>query len=394
MTIDLVAERVRRRVPTAVLVLAATILPVLCLLVWHPWNANMGDLRVYFAAARGLVDGQDIYTAHHNFPGMGLGFTYPPFAALVFAPLAVGLPFARVAITLASAVSLLVIGWTTAKALRWGPVAALVIAFAALAFEPVWSTFGLGQINLVLLALLMLDLVGPMPRRFRGVLVGVATGIKLTPGIFILFLLVTKRYREAAVAAGTTAATMVLAYLVMPRATTDFWTKYVFDPDRPGPAHYISNQSLRGMIARLTQGSAVTVPLWLLMASIVGVAGLLLARRLHDRGLPFEAVVATAFTGLLVSPISWTGHWVWIVPGLAVMWSHRDALRSWRTAVSVLITGVFLTGIVWWLPFAHDQEFHYNAWQSVVANAYVISALVLMAGGRLAQPLNSEARMR
>ncbi|MEU4190341.1 glycosyltransferase 87 family protein [Kribbella sp. NPDC026611] len=389
MTIDLVPHRVRRRLPAGILVLAATMLPVLCLLVWHPWNATMGDLRVYFAAARGLVDGDDIYTAHHKFPGMGLGFTYPPFAALVFAPLAVGLTFARFAITLASAAALLVIGWTTAKALRWGPIAALVIAFAALAFEPVWSTFGLGQINLVLLALLMLDLVGPMPRRFRGVLVGIATGIKLTPGIFILFLLVTRRFREAVVAAGTTMATMVLAYLVMPDATTEFWTKYVFDPDRPGPAHYISNQSLHGMIARLTQGSAATVPLWLLAAIIVGIAGLVLARRLYDRGLPFEAVVATALTGLLVSPISWTGHWVWIVPALAVMWSHRAALLSWRTTASVVITGVFVTGIVWWLPFAHDQEFHYNAWQTVVANAYLLSAVALTT-----QLVNSEARIR
>ncbi|MER7250968.1 glycosyltransferase 87 family protein [Kribbella sp. NPDC000426] len=391
MTTNVVSERVRRRVPTAVLVLAATMLPVLCLLVWHPWSATMGDLRVYYAAARGLVDGDDIYTVHHKFPGMGLGFTYPPFAALVFAPLAAGLGVAKVMITLASAVSLLVVGWTTAKALRWGPVAAVVVAFAALLFEPVRSTLGLGQINLVLLALLMLDLTGSVPRRFRGVLVGIATGIKLTPGIFILFLLITRRYREAAVAAGTTVASMVVAYLVIPQATVDFWTKYIFDPDRPGPAHYIANQSLRGLIARLTQGSAAAAPLWLLAATVVGVAGMLLARRLHERGWAFEAVVVTALTGLLVSPISWTGHWVWAVPAVAVLWSHRTALVSWRTAGSLVITGVFATGIVWWLPFAHDQEFHYNAWQSVVANAYLISALVLMVK---AQRLNSEARIR
>ncbi|MGW6280946.1 glycosyltransferase 87 family protein [Kribbella sp. NPDC055071] len=394
MTIDLVSQRVRRPVPTRILVLTATMLPILCLLVWHPWNNTMGDLRVYFAAARGLVDGQDIYTVHRNYPGMGLGFTYPPFAALVFAPLAVGLPFARVAITLASAASLLVIGWTTAKALRWPPIAAIAIAFSALVLEPVWSTFGLGQINIVLVALLMLDLVGPMPHRFRGVLVGVATGIKLTPGIFILFLLVTKRFREAAIAAGTTAATMLLAFIVMPRATIDFWTKYVFDPDRPGPAHYISNQSLRGAIARVTHGSAATMPLWLLAATVVGIAGLLIARRLYDRGLSFEAVIVTALTGLLVSPISWTGHWVWIVPAIAVLWSHRSRLISWRTAYSALITAVFVTGLPWWLPFAHDQEFNYNAAQTVVANAYLLCALFLMGAGYLLQPVNSEARRR
>ncbi|WP_350280316.1 glycosyltransferase 87 family protein [Kribbella sp. HUAS MG21] len=385
MTIDGVSERVRRRTPTAILVLAATMLPVACLLVWHPWNADMGDLRVYHAAARALTDGRDIY----DIPGLGLGFTYPPFAALVFAPFAVGAGFARVLITLASAAALLVIGWTTARALRWGSVAALGIAFAALVFEPVWSSFGLGQINLVLLALLMLDLVGPMPRRFRGVLIGVATGIKLTPGIFIVFLLITRRFREAAVAAGTTVATMLLAYAVMPKATTDFWTKYVFDPSRPGPAHYISNQSLRGAIARVTGNSATTVPLWLLAASIVGVAGLLVARRLHDRGLPFEAVVVTALTGLLVSPISWTGHWVWAVPATALVWARCSVLLSWRTAGAAAMTFVFVTGLPWWLPFAHDQEFGYNAVQTVVANAYLLCAVLI-----IAQAVNSDARIR
>jgi alpha-1,2-mannosyltransferase len=394
MTIDLVSQRIRRRLPTRILVLLATMLPLVCLLAWHPWNATMGDLRVYFAAARGLVDGQDIYTVHRNYPGMGLGFTYPPFAALVFAPLAVGLEWARVVITLASAVALIVVGWTTAKALRWSPIAVLVIAFGALAFEPVRSTLGLGQINIVLLALLMLDLVGPMPRRFRGVLIGVATGIKLTPGIFILFLLVTRRFRQAAIAAGTTAATMLLAFVLMPRATIDFWTKYVFDPNRPGPAHYIANQSLRGAIARVTQGSAATVPLWLLAATVVGVAGMLIARRLYFRGLPFEAVIVTALTGLLVSPISWTGHWVWIVPAIAVLWSHRSRLVSWRTAYSTLIAAVFVTGLPWWLPFAHDQEFHYNAVQTVVANAYLLCALFMIGAGYVLQPVNSEARSR
>ncbi|MFD7161523.1 glycosyltransferase 87 family protein [Kribbella sp. NPDC059898] len=378
MTIDLQPARVRRQ---AIPVLAATMLPVLCLLLWHPWNATMGDLRVYHAAARAFVHGQDIYTI----PGLGLGFTYPPFAALLFAPFALGAGFARVLITLASAASLLVIGWTTARALRWGPLAAVGIAFAALAFEPVWSTFGLGQINLVLLALLMPALVGRT--RFRGVLIGVATGIKLTPGIFILYLLMTRRFREAAIACGTTAGTLLLAYVVMPRATIDFWTKYVFDPSRPGPPHYISNQSLHGAIARLSGNSAV--PLWLLTATVVGVAGLLIARRLHDRGLEFDAVVVTALTGLLVSPISWTGHWVWIVPATALAWSRCSAVLSWRTAWAVVLTAVFVTGLPWWLPFAHDQEFHYNAVQTVVANAYLLCAV-----GLIGQALNSDARIR
>ena len=381
MTIDLVPPRVRRGVPVPVLVLAATILPLLCALIWRP-SLMMSDLRVYYAAARGLIDGQDIYTVHHQYPGMGLGFTYPPFAAIVLAPLALGQEFGRLLMTLLSGVSLLAIGWTTAKSLHWGRTAAVVIAFAALAFEPVWSTFGLGQINLILLALLMLDLLVHLPQRYRGILVGVATGIKLTPGIFIVFLLVTKRFREAAVAAGTTLATIVIGWLVMPGPATDFWSRYIFDPGRPGPAQYVGNQSVRGAIARFTQNSAVTTPLWLLAATVIGVAGLLLARRWYDRGSALEAIVVTAFTGLLVSPISWTNHWVWAVPAAAVLWAQR------RTVVAAVWTAVFVVGLPWWMPFAGDREYDWTAIQSVAGDAYLLGGLLLLA------VLNSEARRR
>ncbi|TDW17753.1 glycosyltransferase 87 family protein [Kribbella kalugense] len=381
MTIDLVPPRVRRGAPVPVLVLAATILPLICVLLWRP-SYPMSDLRVYYAAARGLLHGDDIYTVHHQYPGMGLGFTYPPFAAIVLAPLALGQEFGRLLMTLLSGVSLLVIGWTTAKAVGWGRTAGLVIAFAALAFEPVWSTFGLGQLNLVLLALLMLDLLGHLPRRYRGILVGVATGIKLTPSIFIVFLLVTRRFREAAVAAGTTLATIVIGWLVMPGPATDFWTRYIFDPGRPGPAQYVGNQSMRGVIARITHNSAATMPLWLLAATVVGIAGLLTARRLYDRGLGFEAVIVTAFIGLLVSPISWTNHWVWVVPAAAVLWARR------RTVFATVWCAVFVLGLPWWMPFAGDREYSWTVVQSVAGDAYPLGALLLL------YVLNSEARIR
>jgi len=371
MTIDLVPPRVRRGVPVPVLVLAATILPVVCLLLWPPTPA-MSDLRVYYAAARGLLDGQDIYTVHRQYPGMGLGFTYPPFAAIVLAPLAIGQEFGRVLMTLLSAGAVLVVGWTTAKALGLGRITRLAIAFAAPAFEPVRSTFGLGQINLILLALLMIDLLGHLPPRYRGILVGVATGVKLTPGIFIVFLLVTRRFREAAVATGTTLATIALGWLAMPGPAIDFWTRYIVDPGRPGPAQYVSNQSLRGVIARITENSGATVPLWLLAATIIGAAGLLRAQVVYRRGQALEAVVVTAITGLLVSPISWTNHWVWAVPAAAVLWAQR------RTALAAVWTAVFALGLPWWLPFTGDREYDWTFLQAIAGDAYLLCALMLL----------------
>lgn len=365
--------------------LGAVAILTLCVLIWPP-TTSMADLRVYYAAARGLVDGDDIYTVNQKYPGMGLGFTYPPFAALVMVPLAIGEHFARLLMTLLSAVSLMVIGAVTVRALRptwsrdWMLLGGLICAAAGLVLEPVWSTFGMGQINLILLALLLFDLLGHTPRRFRGILVGVATGIKLTPGLFIVFLLVTRRFREAAIASAATAGTLVIGWFAMPGPTVDFWSRYIFDPSRPGPRHYISNQSVRGTIARLIGNSGLTGPLWLLAATIIGIAGLTLARRLYFAGRPLDALVASAFTGLLVSPISWSNHWVWALPAAAVVWSwaaRSNALKVFAAAWTL----VFALGLPWWAPFARDQELHLNFWQTLVGDSYTIAGIALLGVG-------------
>jgi alpha-1,2-mannosyltransferase len=229
---------------------------------------------------------------------------------------------------------------------------------------------------------LLVDLLGYTPRRFRGVLVGVATGIKLTPGIFIVFLLVTRRFREAAIASATTAGTLLVGWLAMPGPTVDFWTRYIFDPSRPGPAHYISNQSLRGAIARITENSGLTGPLWLLAATIVGAAGLAIARRIYKAGRSLDALVVTGFTGLLVSPISWSNHWVWALPATAVVWSWVGRGPALKVFAAVW-TAVFALGLPWWAPWAHDKEFHLTFLQSLVGDSYGIAGIALLVAGLL-----------
>ena len=387
MTTSAVLRPVKTRNLLPWIALGAVAIITLCVVIWPP-SSTMADLRVYYAAAKGLVDGDDIYTVNQKWPDMGLGFTYPPFAAIVMTPLAIGQQFAKLLMTLLSAASLLVIGAATARALRPSGrrdrllIAGLVCSAAGLVLEPVRSTFGMGQINLILLALLLVDLLGHTPRRFRGVLVGVATGIKLTPGIFIVFLLVTRRFREAAVASATTAATVLLAWLVMPGAAVDFWSRYIFDPSRPGPRHYISNQSVRGTIARLTGNSALTGPLWLLTAIIITIAGLTLASRLHASAYRLEAIVVTAYTGLLISPISWSNHWVWALPATAVVWSWASRSTALKLFAATW-TVIFVLGLPWRVPFARDQELHLNLWQSLVGNSYTIAGIALLAAGLL-----------
>ncbi|MEV6284216.1 glycosyltransferase 87 family protein [Kribbella sp. NPDC051770] len=378
-----VRPAVRTRRPVLPLVAAGIIFLALCLWNWSPISLQY-DLRVYVVSAQAFLNGQDIYTAHLAYPkDMALGFTYPPFAALVFAPVALlGTSGGRVLMSLLNASALLVIGMVTLRALRpqWTRyrVAAIGMAVGAagVALEPVRSTFDLGQVNLILTALLLVDLLGHLPPRFRGVLVGVVTGIKLTPGIFIVYLLVTRRYREAATAAAATVGTMVAGAIAMPDASRQFWGHYIFDPSRPGATHFISNQAWRGVFARINGGIDGIAPYWMLAVAITLALGFFVVRKAYEQGLVVESVLLTSLVGVLVSPISWTGHWVWALPIIAVLTHHALRLRSKAAgglALAWLVTTAF--GLPWHTPYLGDKEYTHHGLQLVAGNSYALCAV-------------------
>lgn len=377
--------RITRR-PVLLLAAAAVLFLAFCVWNWPP-NSLQYDLRVYVVAARAFLHGEDIYTAHHAFPDdMALGFTYPPFAALVFAPIALlGTGAGRVVMSLVSASCLLIIGLVTVRAIRpswsWQRTAAvgLGVGMAGIALEPVRSSFDLGQINLILLALLLVDLLGHLPHRFRGVLVGVATGIKLTPGIFIIYLLVTRRFREAAVASVATVGTMVAGAVAMPDASRQFWSHYIFDPSRPGATHFISNQAWRGVFARLAGGIDGIAPAWVLAVALTCTVGFLAARRAYDAGYRLESIILAALTGVLVSPISWTGHWVWALPICVLLWfrvveaaGHR---RRVLAGLATLWTVTTAFGLPWHSPYLGDKEYTHRGFDLFLGNSYAVCAV-------------------
>ncbi|GAB3818085.1 glycosyltransferase 87 family protein [Kribbella italica] len=373
---------VRTRRPVLLLVAAGIVFLGLCLWNWSPGSLQY-DLRVYVVSAQAFLHGQDIYTAHLAYPkDMALGFTYPPFAALVFAPVALlGTSGGRVLMSLVNASALLVIGVVTLRALRpqWTRyrVAAIGMAVGAagVALEPVRSTFDLGQVNLILAALLLVDLLGHLPYRFRGVLVGVVTGIKLTPGIFIVYLLVTRRYREAGTAAAATIGTMLAGAIAMPDASRQFWGHYIFDPSRPGATHFISNQAWRGVFARVNGGIDGIAPYWLLAVAITLALGFFVVRRAYEQGLVLESVLLTSLVGVLVSPISWTGHWVWALPIIAVLVHGALQARSWvlgGLALAWLVSTA--VGLPWRTPYLGDKEYTHHGLQLIAGNSYALCA--------------------
>jgi alpha-1,2-mannosyltransferase len=346
----------RRQVLLVVAVTAA----VGVFLVTVPTFRHFFDLGVYRGAVRyWLLDGGDLYDFRYQ--GTEYGFTYPPFAALALSPLAVmPWPVAITASILVNAAAVvLLVRWHLVPILRRHVWMTCALAFlAVIVFEPARDTFSFGQVNLVLLILVGLDLQGLVRgRRWAGLGIGLATAIKLTPAVFIGYLLVTRRYRAAAVAAGTTGLASGLAVLAAPDASRAYWTSALWDTDRVGNLAYVSNQSLRGVVARL-DGSPSW---WLAAVAVVLAAWFLLVRRA-------DVVTGFALTGVLgclISPVTWVHHLVWLLPAMFLLLDRLVVL----CAVYVL-----LSSSVVWLWWAGP-----DGWLAVLgSNTYVWICLVLL----------------
>lgn len=352
---------------------------------------GMIDLRVYRMGGSVLLDRASLYDA--QLPGSGLPFTYPPFAAVAMVPLA-AVPW-NVALVVWTTVSMLALAaiWRTSipgsawallpAQLRRGWVLVLAaLTAASLLLEPVWQTIQFGQINLLLTAMILVDLARPDRSRWRGFWVGVAIGVKLTPLPFLAFLLVTKQWTAFRNAVAGLLATMAIGFLVVPNQSWEYWTVVVRNADRVGGLAYTANQSFRGFLSRIGGDASYVVPVWFLLSAIFGLAVLWLARRLW---LADERVAAISVMGLAVlyaSPVSWSHHWVWIIPlGVSLV---RAVDRQWgrrplTVATAVLWFSLFSPRFIWWVPYRDGRELNWTFWQSIPGNAHLILGLIAFA---------------
>ncbi len=342
----------RGRLAVAGIIAFAVILgSYLAYMAVHPYNWTLDPVNLGVYRSGGLIvrHVRPWYNPHlaaplYDWPGyenLHLKFTYPPFAAVVFAVVSLipwrVLPPLSVAVNIAALLAAL---WFTFGGLgyrrgltRLG--ATLLTAAAVFWTEPVIRTLYLGQVNLVLMALIIWDLCQPDTRRsgasrwWKGAGVGVAAGIKLVPLIFIPYLLLTRRFRAAAVACAAFAATVAAGFVVAPADSARWWLGGLFfNGGRTGFVGWEGNQSLRALLTRLAGSVAGAEPVWLAVALVTAVAGLACAALLDRAGHPLPGLLACALTGLLISPISWDHHWVWIVPGVAVAAAY--AVRAMR----------------------------------------------------------------
>ncbi|OXM68174.1 glycosyltransferase 87 family protein [Amycolatopsis thermalba] len=333
------------------------------------------DSAVYRAGALTFLHGDAVYTPERlsTLPSwVSLPFTYPPAAALLFVPLAAlpsGLTWGVLAA--ASVLSLAVVIRVSGRFRGWA-VAGLTVA--ALGLEPVWKTIFLGQINLVLLALVVLDVLVLAGSRWSGVLIGVAAAVKLTPLIFVAHLFVTGRWRDGLRALGTFAGLQILMFALMPGDAARYWAEAAFDPHRVGGVSWIFNQSLGGLVNRLSHEASWSTAVALGIGAVLAVPAVWLVRRLHRRGETLAALLVTAFLGLLVSPVSWSHHWVWAVPLIVLLASTA------RWVWAGLVTVFFASCVVMLVPNGGDTEFGWGPELFVPGNAYVLAAALGILG--------------
>ncbi len=342
-----VEPRGRRTWPTPALFATAAVFVLgFAVAVYQVMTGRPEDFLVYRTGAQVLLDGGSLYT-EVRIGSRPLEFTYPPFAAVLFVPFAL-LPFdlARLLwafVTVGSfAVAAVVVGRQMPRLsldrITWPWWAlACVVFIVGLTFEPVTENFLFNQPNTLILAAVLTDAVSR--NRATGFLTGVAAGFKVTPGIFIVLMLVTRRWADAARAIAGFVGTIAVASFFGLNTVWMYWTEILFDTDRVGKLKIATNASWSGIVADRAPKDSYEL-LWLAGAVVIMAGSLLLAAKWW-RHSPLTATVITAVGALIVAPISWQHHWVWLVPLTAILIalafaasSTGDRLLAWLCAIS------------------------------------------------------------
>ena len=402
--------------------------------VIHPKSFTMDpvDLAVYRSGGLIVRHVRPLYDPRlaaplYDWVGYGklhLPFTYTPFAAITFAVISFVPWWLSQQLSVAvDILALLAALWLTLGGLGYRKdktrLAITLLGAAAVYWtEPVLRTIYLGQVNLVLMALIIWDLCQPdteKSRWWKGFGTGIAAGIKLVPLIFIPYLLLARKFRQAAMACAGFAFTVLLGFVILPGDSGKWWFHGLFfQGGRTGFTGWAGNQSLDGLITRLAGSINGAKPAWIAAAVLVGAAGVVCAALLDRKGHPVPGLLMAALTGLLVSPISWDHHWVWIAPGalVAAHYAVRAYRRNARKAAVAL--GALALAIVAWfgawparlfthkLNLGHDSlgllwiprntnpvyyqwygdkrwftEYHWHGLALIAGNAYVLAGLAL-----------------
>lgn len=349
-----------------------------------PNGANFVDLHVYLGGAGALDHPGTLYSYVYadQTPDFPLPFTYPPFAALVFYPLHL-LPFGFVAFCWQIGIMAALYGVVRVSQRLLGQAGgtrptALLWTAVGIWIEPLRSTFDYGQVN-VILVLAVLCAAYSSRWWLSGLLVGLAAGVKLTPAVTGLYFLGMRRWGAAIFSAVVFLATVGLSIAVIGQQARYYFTDLLGDARRIGPIGTSFNQSWRGGISRILGHDAGYGPLVLAAIAVTAVLAVLAWRALgtdavRDR---LGSLLVVQLFGLLISPISWTHHWVWLLP--LMIWLIHGPWRA-RPGARLLgwgWLGLTLVGVPWLLSFAQPTIWRidrpwYLAWAGLI---YIVATL-------------------
>jgi alpha-1,2-mannosyltransferase len=339
--------------------------------LWQAWKSGppngLLDLQIYTNSARAWANGGSLYD--YRDPTFNLSATYPPIGPLLFTSLTPLTADGReVLFTAINLLALFGCAWSVAGLARVDPTKRFEWsswAFtAATVTIPVWLTLRQGQINIILWLLVLVDL-DAMRRssRWSGIGIGIATAIKLVPGLFILWLAASRRWRPMALAIGALSAATALGWALAPADSTTYWTDLLWESDRVGSVGDGRNNSVLGVIARILEPGSLRSGVWVLM--LVAVLGVALVRSLRaSRENDFLAVAAiVGCASAVASPISWTHHLGFLLVALVAFWIQATTNRA---KILCLVAWLVLVD-----PGGHGDD----PWMSTVRALMLIGAV-------------------
>ncbi|MER5621001.1 glycosyltransferase 87 family protein [Streptosporangium sp. NPDC002544] len=389
----------------ALLLVAAAVAPLVLYWLGNVDDQRLVDLDVYRTGGEAVLEGRSVYGFVTPAPQL-LPFTYPPVAALLATPLAAmswpaaqwawtALIFLTLAVTVGLSFRALLTGTGTQGAVPaspvvvpgtpagdlvradartrprgtgwagglerlrgmdrlWAPLLFAVLMIACTYLMPIRDQVRFGQVDILLVALCLADCVARRPVWPRGMLIGLATAVKLTPGVFLIYLLITgfgpgarREQRDTFLVAALTAVLLtLLPFVVIPADAADFWFRALLDPERLGANAATTNQSMRGMLIRLYLPDVLTSLLWVALVAVVAWYGFRHARRALLDGHPMAGVALVGLMAVLLSPVAWIHHLAWVVVVLgALAGDGRDPVRV-RVAAGVWL--YYVLPIPWW----------------------------------------------
>ena len=355
-----------------------TIVAVLsCLLVWQrpAWD-RLSDLHIYYGAVKTVQAGEPLYSyvAENGGP-----FTYPPFASLILWPIGL-VPEPAIQVTWLAAVcaAVVIIALALGGALVRKPEnRRLVVALTACGLiisAPVQSNLRFGQVSIFIVLLALIDGMGLTPKRYRGVLIGFAAAIKLTPLLFVAYFLISRRYRDAARAVAAFTACGLVAFAALPADSWTYWSQTMLTTSRIGDLASLGNQSVHGMLLRAGVPDSVLPPLWAALVLIICAVALTRARALEFSGGRARAAVLVGCATVAASPVSWTHHQVWPVLAAMLLIGATGALRR-VAGVALMLAMVASLGVLMSrLPSTQGLQFLFE-------NARALSVLAICLAG-------------